>query len=90
MKTTYLKDLNKGLGSQKLWELDEKMTTADGIDFKHVVSSAISSAPDHGGCETFVFPADSNGEIIDWGELAGSQRGTLDHDLVIKEFCSAQ
>jgi hypothetical protein len=30
------------------------------------------------GPETYLFPADSDGEVTDWGELEGSYRGGLD------------
>ena len=29
--------------------------------------------------ETFIFPADESGSVIDWGELDGSLRGTTSH-----------
>lgn len=31
------------------------------------------------GAETYIFPADESGQVIDWGELDGSYRGGLDH-----------
>lgn len=30
------------------------------------------------GPETYIFPSDASGDITDWTELEGSQRGTLD------------
>lgn len=29
--------------------------------------------------ETYIFPASEDGEVIDWGELFGSMKGTLSH-----------
>jgi len=31
------------------------------------------------GPETYIFAADSNGEVTDWMELPGSFKGALDH-----------
>lgn len=42
-----------------------------------VVSDVI--AFDHGGPETYIFPADEDGNILDWTELNGSYRGGRDH-----------
>jgi hypothetical protein len=50
---------------------------------KFVVVSSISAAPDHGGSETFIFPADSNGVVQNWSELQGSQRGNASAFLVL-------
>lgn len=45
--------------------------------FHYVVASA-ANIP-FSGTETYLFGATKNGKIIDWGELPGSQRGTLSH-----------
>ena len=36
------------------------------------------------GPETYIFPADENGEVIDWVELGGSFRGALDHEQALR------
>lgn len=46
-----------------------------------VLSATI--AWDHGSAETFIFPANEEGKVTDWGELPGSKRGTLDHDYIL-------
>lgn len=40
----------------------------------HLVASAINKSVR----ETYLFAADSGGEILDWGELDGSRKGTTD------------
>ena len=46
---------------------------ADGV--KHTTNYVIVSAVhDHLIHETFIFPADESGSVIDWGELDGSSR----------------
>ena len=39
----------------------------------------VSAVQDHLINETFIFPADESGSVIDWGELDGSLRGTTSH-----------
>lgn len=34
--------------------------------------------------ETYIFAADSEGNVINWHELDGSFKGDLDHDLALK------
>ena len=51
---------------------------ADGV--KHTTNYVIVSAVhDHLIYETFIFPADESGSVIDWDELDGSLRGTTSH-----------
>ena len=49
--------------------------------YAYVVSSA---AADFGEPETYLFGSDESGAILDWGELPGSMKGTLDHDAPIR------
>ena len=42
----------------------------------YVIVSAVNHSYTH---ETFIFPADESGSVIDWGELDGSLRGTTSH-----------
>jgi len=37
------------------------------------------------GPETFIFPTDKEGNVIDWGEMEGSYRGGLDHEEAIRQ-----
>lgn len=46
-----------------------------------IVSSVI--AFDHEDYETFIFPSDENGQILDWVELEGSYRGGFDHEKAL-------
>lgn len=51
---------------------------ADGVTHttNYVIVSAVHDHPIH---ETYIFPADESGSVIDWGELDGSLRGTTSH-----------
>jgi hypothetical protein len=57
----------------------------DGGTTDYVVVSAVYAAFDTGMAETFIFPSDENGEVLDWGEMAGSSRGHTDHDRAIQD-----
>lgn len=53
----------------------------------YVVSSrCVSMTESIQGCpEVYIFAADSVGNVLDWRELPGSQKGTTDHNLVMSE-----
>ena len=63
----------RGTGEMRLYKLDPPL---DGSVAYVVVSATVAM---FSGPETYIFPADSDGEITDWGELEGSYRGGLDH-----------
>ena len=82
MKRTakFIKELDGWTGEARLYkvtpptkydELEEGETT----DF--VVVSATFAA--FSGSETYIFPSDSEGNVLDWGELPGSFRGEHNH-----------
>lgn len=76
MKTAKLiKPLEGFTGNARLYELSEPVEYNGGKTLFLVASA--TSAP-FSGPETYLFPADSDGEVLNWGALPGSQRGTLD------------
>lgn len=86
---TYIKDMAGFTGTAKLYKLSEKipygslfddMDTPEG-ETEFVVVSATHAM--FSGPETYIFPADENGEVVDWGELPGSYRGDLNHDTAL-------
>ena len=36
------------------------------------------------GPETYIFPANEDGEVTDWGELEGSFKGYIDHNEALE------
>ena len=59
---------------------------ADGtveLQAERVVVSAVVAM--FSGPETYIFPADEDGEVASWGEIGASQRGTLSHEVVLEE-----
>ena len=84
MKTKLIKDNLEGFtGHAALYELDEEIDYGDGKT-KHVVVSATVAM--FGGPETYIFPANEDGEIVDYGELPGSYKGGLDHETALADF----
>ena len=89
-----LKDVSSDFkGEAKLYKLSEPVKYTGGYgderkkrQTKFVVVSSISAAPDHGGSETFIFPADATGKVQDWGELTGSDRGNVTHKHVLSSL----
>lgn len=86
----FIKQLESFRGDAALYELSEPVLyprwTHDDEQknkTKWVVVSALDSAFDTGISECYIFPAADNGEIADWGELEGSERGTNNHHQVL-------
>lgn len=83
---THLEDFN---GRASLYRLSEPVhyTSYDEScnevhhSTEYVVVSAVV-AP-FSGPETYIFPANSTGEVVNWCELPGSFRGDLDHDRAL-------
>lgn len=81
MKTaTFVRKLDGFTGDARLYSLSEPI----GNKYSHVVVSA-TVVPFGIGPETYIFPADVDGKVIDWGELDGSFRGALDHEQALND-----
>lgn len=84
MKATLVKaNLRHFTGRAALYRLDPPLATKDyddeptGEAHEYVVVSA--TVTPYSGPETYIFPADAEGKVTNWGELDGSFRGDLDH-----------
>lgn len=81
MKTaTEIRDRRRTSGAgaaHRLYRLSEPLE-----GFEYVVVSANTVM--FSGPETYIFPADASGRIVDWGELDGSFRGDLDHEAALE------
>lgn len=85
MKTaTEIRRLKDFTGDARLFQLSEPMpwdydweTEQNKALTSFVVVSAASMM--FSGPETYIFPANEAGEVINWGELEGSYRGGLSH-----------
>lgn len=49
---------------------------------EYIIASATTIL---GAPETYLFPSNAEGEVVAWGELPGSQKGTLSHDQVLTD-----
>jgi len=70
-------DLAGFQGSANLYQVDPPL---DGHEYV-VVSAAMVP---FSGPETYIFPASKEGIIYNFGELEGSYRGGLDHEIALK------
>ena len=72
--TLIRRDLPEFVGRAALYRIfPEVAYYVDGV--MHTTNYVIVSAvDDHFANETFIFPADESGSVIDWGELDGSSR----------------
>ncbi len=85
MKTaTEVKKLKDFTGDARLFKCEPPMEWKDGWEddaktkkSKYVVVSATVAM--FSGPETYIFPANAKGEVVSWGELDGSFKGSLDH-----------
>lgn len=90
MKATILRDTFPGMkGDKLLLRMDPPLASSEfnpdtneyePVAHEYVVSSATTVL---GEPETYLFPATRDGEIVNWRELEGSQKGTLSHADVL-------
>ena len=79
MKATFIKQLKKGFrGDARLYKLNPPFEN----NIKYVVVSA--TIPIYGGPETYIFEANREGKVRNWGELKGSFKGDLDHGRALR------
>jgi len=87
MKTaTFIKKLDNFSGDARLYRLSEPVNYwGDDYPFVNtnfVVVSAVVGP--FSGAETFIFPSDEHGKVLDCRELDGSYWGGLDHEKALK------
>lgn len=79
MKTAKLvKNLKGYTGKAKLYRVSPP------LDGHRLVVVSATIAP-FTGPETYIFPANKDGEVTNWGELTGSYRGGLSHEKALRE-----
>lgn len=78
----YIKRLDGFSGTAELYRMSPPLLDYDGTEHEFVAVSA-TVAP-FSGPETYIFPADEEGNVTGWGELPGSCRGTLDIEGVLE------
>lgn len=76
MEAIFVKDIKGFTGDARLYKLNPPIEY-DGESHKYVIVSATNAM--FSGPETYIFPADKKGKIINWGELPGSFQGECNH-----------
>ena len=84
---TLVRKLDGFTGDARLYRVDPPLADEPWDDeeptkYEYVIVSAAMAM--FSGPETYIFGADENGEVVDWGELPGSFRGGLDHAAALK------
>lgn len=87
---TEMNKLDGFTGDARLYRLDPPVETerhswtteADVKHYEYVIVSAVNVM--FSGPETYIFGADSKGEIQSWSDLNGSFQGDLDHVRALK------
>lgn len=68
-------------GDARLYRVEPEVaytTMGGGELFSNYV--VVSGVNNFYACETYIFPADEWGHVLDWGELPGSFQGYIDHE----------
>jgi hypothetical protein len=87
-RATLVRHLANFTGDARLYRLDPPLSIDNGWDedTKGCVAEYVVVSATHAmfsGPETYIFPADADGNVTNWGELAGSYRGGLDHEAAL-------
>ena len=93
MQATFVRGLSGFRGDVKLYHVEPSVTYPavnpdsgewddEGGHTEYVAVSAVNV--EYSGPETYIFPADEQGEILSWCELTGSYRGGLNHALALR------
>jgi hypothetical protein len=74
-------------GDAVLWQLSKPVNYGyswDDEEDRGATEYGITSRVANGwAVETYIFPANAEGEVIDWSEMDGSVRGPASHETVI-------
>lgn len=80
-----LKNKTDFKGAAALYRFSPPLPDYRGNEHEFVVVSAIILPKAMGGgAETYLFPANAQGDVVSWLEMPGSQKGTLSHQEVIE------
>lgn len=90
----HIRDIGGFRGHASLYKLDPPFVSVDGLDadqiemHEYVIVSAVdlpSVLSSYHSCETYVFPANADGQIVDFGEIAGV-KDVKDHQMALDEI----
>ena len=80
-RATKVKDLPEFNGRAALYKVEPPMAYGKKKKTSYVAVSAVVAM--FSGPETYIFPADKKGEVLDWNELGGSFKGGLCHETAL-------
>lgn len=89
--STYVREVDRGdrsnafvsLGRAAIYKLSEPFAFREDRSCTHVF---VSSTTVMGTPETYAFPSDEDGKVLDWLELDGSQKGAVTHEVVLRDM----
>lgn len=81
MKATFVRNLSNFNGEAKLFRVEPAAAYDGDKTTEHVAVSKVCGAWAH---ETYIFPANERGEVIEWTEMDGSARGEHSHEDVLR------
>jgi len=87
-KYQFIKDISERFsGTAHLYKVDPPVEYFDSEESSNLTPYVCASATTVPltGPQVFIFPADENGEFLDWGEIGG-RKGTLDIEKVMNEW----
>lgn len=77
----WLVELSHPVAAESMW--------GAGYDIKDITHLAVSAVDTGFITETYIFPADEDGDIRSWGELPGSMSGSVSHEESLERFLDA-
>jgi hypothetical protein len=80
-KATFVRQLDGFNGDARLYRCDPSVHYGSGKT-EYVVVSGVAEVF---ATETYIFPANADGAVIDWGELDGSFKGYVDHKKALSD-----
>ena len=83
MKTAHELRKLDGPNDARLYRLSHPVRYGNGGDRTRTVIVSAAVVP-FMGPETYIFPTNDEGDVLDWGELEGSFRGGLDHEAALR------
>ena len=84
--TLIREDLPEFVGHASLYRIFPEVAYDDDVVMHTTNYVIVSAVQDHPINETFIFPADESGSVIDWGELDGSsRRRAISHQQALED-----
>jgi hypothetical protein len=80
IKAEFVQELDGWRGDVQLYKLSEPVESPSGEMTSHV---AVSGIDNEWGTETYIFACDEHRENVDFLEMEGSFRGSIDHEAAI-------